>query len=1358
MSEPDSARADAAREPALSCPVDEAFTGRGWMFEAIGRWLADPDRPKFFLITGEPGSGKTALARRLEQNSLGRVPVPAMGDFGEGFLHAAHYCSARWALSTDARSFARSISLKLSRAEPRFSQALANSGDRGIHLVVQLSVGSVGSAGKVSGVVIENMDLSGLSPSQAFTAAVLEPLIALESDGLGPLPSLTVLVDGLDESLTVRETSIVDLLGGLEGASRVLRFIVTSRPESRILAELRDHTALSLSTGAGEGLSRGEVALYVRRRLEQDPALAGRVPDVDAAAKAISDKAAGNFLYPRLLLDDMAANRLSFEALDTLPTGLDGFYYDGMQRTVRRGGGQWASDYAPVIGPLSVAREPLSRAQLQQLTGRPASAVWACLNLFESFIEPVPSTAGIETASAGIPDWAYVLFHQSMRDFLRQERLRLGSTPIPNPFFLDLTQCHVEVADRYRLAATWDQVDWAATDEYGLRHLPHHLLGAGLTAQVPQLVGGSFLAAKVRRFHDYRTIRVDLMLGLQAAERAGDLPALLRMALVLAGLRVRAGTIDAARLAPLYALAGEVERAVDLAEIIQADWSRYVTLRSIVASLAPIDPDKAQWVAERADDPEARAESLVLVYKARLRRDRAIAAHRSLFDKVLTLVESSLWRYWQSNKLWDLSMELRPLAPLQAQELLRRALDRARQVDDPQHRYESLRRVAQSLADSGAQEAVGVYHEALNALEQMGLGEWRAEQYGETVGELASLDLDAAIHRSRRMDDAFCKVLGLARASIYVASRSRSEARALLTEAEDAVDLVGSGKAEASGWQRQAREAIRTADGLAEEVASGRFTPPSPRSQDSRLVLREPSRVPTLAESEYRRQIHDALSSDPGEPALSELVQRCVSAGDRSIALELVQAAIRRSARQRNPNWIDPARTVLIGEIATSDLPRALAQAHQGPGHSPAMEAIITRIATTDLGRAIALWEHSPPADYRNEAGALAGILCAAAEAGDLASFCRFLPPLSLLDCPELQGVPDVECTTPAQAIALLARWGAIRRGRVGHNLKCNTLAQASGLLARHAPELASAMLEWVLDESWRGPGVIGTALPGLIGTALARIGKVDPDRAVKLLGRTLDAYRAVTYRAVPQFEQVERLTGAARGAAEFAPEAALRALGALGPFEPGYRAGVYSAVARSFALVAPSRAADLRDRAIEDARRASVIWLQADAFLQIAGDCTGWDDSTALQLIDQAIDLARTPPTLRSRVLLGEDLADAASVLLLLGDDRRARSLLLEAADCLRMVTASSFELDAIVRVCQSGKHELAMIVTPRVVQAVTEQTSMGPRDCHMHEWLDRIMLLFLQAAGSDSVRMAERLLGEIEAAEQTADQIFLG
>lgn len=41
------------------------FSDRAWVFADLNAWLADADGTRFFLLSGEPGSGKTAIAARL---------------------------------------------------------------------------------------------------------------------------------------------------------------------------------------------------------------------------------------------------------------------------------------------------------------------------------------------------------------------------------------------------------------------------------------------------------------------------------------------------------------------------------------------------------------------------------------------------------------------------------------------------------------------------------------------------------------------------------------------------------------------------------------------------------------------------------------------------------------------------------------------------------------------------------------------------------------------------------------------------------------------------------------------------------------------------------------------------------------------------------------------------------------------------------------------------------------------------------------------------------------------------------------------------------------------------------------------
>ena len=69
------------------------FTGREWVFKEIDGWLAEAQAPKFFIITGTPASGKTAIAARLVQFTQGTASPPAgLPLLLPGFIDAVHFC------------------------------------------------------------------------------------------------------------------------------------------------------------------------------------------------------------------------------------------------------------------------------------------------------------------------------------------------------------------------------------------------------------------------------------------------------------------------------------------------------------------------------------------------------------------------------------------------------------------------------------------------------------------------------------------------------------------------------------------------------------------------------------------------------------------------------------------------------------------------------------------------------------------------------------------------------------------------------------------------------------------------------------------------------------------------------------------------------------------------------------------------------------------------------------------------------------------------------------------------------------------------------------------------------------------
>jgi hypothetical protein len=603
------------------------FTGREWVLARIDRWLASDGR-RFFLLTGEPGSGKTALAGRLFQVSQGRESA---GDesthLKRGFLSAAHFCSARAQSWIAPHAFTESLALQLARY-PAFANALAErSGDRQVRIQVR---NVVGSARSVTGMVIERLDLSGVAPEDAFVRTVREPLEAL----LAQDPDLRVclLVDALDEALLYSgPVGIASLLAQTADLSGRVRFVLTSRPDERIENRFRDAERLSLSDQEFTEQNHDDVHRYVSGRLRRDaglaPALTGRgAGEVSAVADAVTGRASGNFQYVRFLLDAVADGLRTLDDLDGLPTGLNGLYFDSLERVVSLGTENWATAYAPLMGVLSVAQESLTLAQLQALSGQKDPGFWKHRGDLRQFIEAVASDWGGEQR--------YRLYHQSFADFLRLPALEVEGRTLGNTFFLPARGWHERIADHYRerYAGYWSECE----DHYGLRFVATHLAEAAregdrlerherIARLVDVVTDPEFQAAHQQRLDDLPALQRDLELSLAraATDRHPEAVVLLvDAALALTSVRrqyLRPGMlIDLARAGKLE----EAERRLAL-YAPEHDW-RQAILLSLAWLAVPADRGAAKAMRDRLVD-EGVAPPLDLLV-ARLDADLSGAA------------------------------------------------------------------------------------------------------------------------------------------------------------------------------------------------------------------------------------------------------------------------------------------------------------------------------------------------------------------------------------------------------------------------------------------------------------------------------------------------------------------------------------------------------------------------------------------------------------------------------------------------------------------------------------------------------------------------------------------------------------
>lgn len=156
------------------------FTGREWVFKAINDWLVDTGEPRFFLLTGHPGSGKTAIAARLAQLSQGELsPPPDLSSLRPNFLSAVHFCFARDRRWINPHTFTESLAMQLAARLPAYALALAEKGgDSKIRIEVVQNIENVRD-GTVVGVAIERLDVSVVSAEDAFIRVIREPLEAL---------------------------------------------------------------------------------------------------------------------------------------------------------------------------------------------------------------------------------------------------------------------------------------------------------------------------------------------------------------------------------------------------------------------------------------------------------------------------------------------------------------------------------------------------------------------------------------------------------------------------------------------------------------------------------------------------------------------------------------------------------------------------------------------------------------------------------------------------------------------------------------------------------------------------------------------------------------------------------------------------------------------------------------------------------------------------------------------------------------------------------------------------------------------------------------------------------------------------
>lgn len=407
---------DSSREIARHA---RSFLGRGWLLRELDDWLA-ADTGRAFLIVGEPGIGKSAIAAHFAQREDAA---------------AVHFCSTSDGDTLAPLAFVANLVTALGARVPAFGAEVA----------------------------YRRPEEPREDAKAAFRQLLVEPAHAIEAP---PAPQL-VIVDALDEAATREGETIVELIASHAAAlPSWLRLVATSRPEAAVTQRLKALHPRELSALRPENLE--DLTAYLTARLSQNQELPGE--ERQRIARALADKAGGNFLYAKLTCDSLLEGELRAVQVEALPAGLDAVYAEAFARAFPDARAYLRSQ-APVLRALAAAFAPLPFPLLRAASGQEASLLNLTLGELRSYLK---------VAGRG-EEASYALFHRSLSEWLCDRDLA-------GAFWCDPAAGHAQ------LAAALDGDP--AGNQYAVRWLPHHLAALERWPELAALLSGSaFIAA-----------------------------------------------------------------------------------------------------------------------------------------------------------------------------------------------------------------------------------------------------------------------------------------------------------------------------------------------------------------------------------------------------------------------------------------------------------------------------------------------------------------------------------------------------------------------------------------------------------------------------------------------------------------------------------------------------------------------------------------------------------------------------------------------------------------------------------------------------------------------------------------------
>jgi hypothetical protein len=360
-----------------------------------------------------------------------------------------------------------SLAAQLIEYFPDYAEALVNT-IKPLHLSVRVDITiETIKDSRVQGVVINN--LYSRNPQEALHIILRQPLATLPNP---PTQPTLILIDALDEAVTFSDReNLVTLLDGVRDLPTWVRFVLTCRPdEQRVLSYFQTPDVFLYNLPKKSQDSKKDIHQYATDKVQsQNVQLQLQKFSViaETLVEQIADLADGNFLYTKILLNDIETGVQSLEpdSLAQLPMSLDEIY---QRFLLRLHSSEWQSRYQPILGILAVAKSPISEQQLANiLSDIGESDLRHSLQIVCQFLNVVR----LEFAQP-----TYTLFHQSLRDYLLDRDRN-------QTFWCSPKDGHQRIVNHYW---QYHPRHWSTCDRYGLLYLPQHLVSLAQLESAPR--------------------------------------------------------------------------------------------------------------------------------------------------------------------------------------------------------------------------------------------------------------------------------------------------------------------------------------------------------------------------------------------------------------------------------------------------------------------------------------------------------------------------------------------------------------------------------------------------------------------------------------------------------------------------------------------------------------------------------------------------------------------------------------------------------------------------------------------------------------------------------------------------------